>query len=118
MTTMTIDLDRLSRAIEERDAATQLAAYTDDAELLIVDRHHPPSTPRVLAGRDAIGAFISDVAGRDMTHEVVAAVTDGDTLALTEACRYPDGVQVLCSCSAELNDGRISRQTIVQVWDE
>jgi hypothetical protein len=117
MTTLTLDLSGLTRAIEERDATVQLAAYTDDAELRIVDKDHPPSSPRVLAGRAAIGAFVADVAARDMTHEIVASVTDGATLALTEACRYPDGVRVLCACTAELRDGLISRQTIVQVWD-
>jgi ketosteroid isomerase-like protein len=118
MTTTTIDLDRLSRAIEERDAETQLAAYTDDAVMRVVDKNNPPSRPRVFTGKDEIGSFLADIAGRDMTHEVVTVIRDGDRLALTEDCRYPDGVRVLCSCTAELEGGRIRRQTIVQVWDE
>jgi hypothetical protein len=38
--------------------------------------------------------------------------------AYTQACRYPDGTQVLCATVLELDAGLISRQTVVQVWDE
>jgi hypothetical protein len=39
-------------------------------------------------------------------------------VALTEECADPDGTNVLCSCTAHLQDGVITRQHIVQVWDE
>jgi hypothetical protein len=114
----TFDLAALARAIEARDAEAQRAAYADDAEVQIVDRVNMPRAPRVLRGRDEIGAWIDDVCGRDMTHRVEAQVLAADGAAFTERCLYPDGTTVLVSVVLELRDGRIGRQTVVQAWDE
>lgn len=108
----------IKRATEGRDARTLSAFYADDAELRIVDRTNPPSRPRVLRGKQEISAFLEDICGRSMTHAVETAVADGNRLAFTEACSYPDGTKVLCMAMAELKDGSIARQTIVQAWDE
>jgi len=43
---------------------------------------------------------------------------DGDRLAFTQSCAYPDGLKVYCSAMIELKDGKIARQTMVQAWDE
>jgi ketosteroid isomerase-like protein len=112
------DFARLRRAIEERDASSQLALYTDDAEVRLVDRDHPPRAPRVLHGRDAIRQWIEDVCARDMTHRVENEVLGDGRAAFTEACRYPDGTNVLCSAVLELREGRIARQLGVQAWDD
>jgi hypothetical protein len=42
---------------------------------------------------------------------------DGDRLAFTQACAYPDGTRVFCSAMIELEQGKIARQTNVQAWD-
>jgi hypothetical protein len=115
--TTTLDLAALVKAIESRDASTQLAAYAPDAELVLVDATNPPSRPRVLRGTGEIGDHLADVCGRDMTHEVRAAVADGQRVALEVACRYRDGLQVLCLCVADVVDGHITRQRTVQAWD-
>ena len=52
-----------------------------------------------------------------MTHTIESGVADGDRLAFTQACAYPDGTRVLCATMLELNGGQISRQTVVQAWD-
>ncbi len=54
--------------IEERDAATLLGLYAEDAELHVVDRNDQPSHPKIIRGRAAIGEYFADVCGRDMTH--------------------------------------------------
>jgi hypothetical protein len=46
-----------------------------------------------------------------------AGVADGDRLAFTQACAYPDGTRVFCSAMIELEAGKIARQTNVQAWD-
>ena len=74
--------------------------------------------PRVLHGRDEVAAWIQDSCGREMTHAVEHAVVDGRGAAFSEACRYPDGTNVLCATVMELRDGQIARQTVVQAWDE
>lgn len=117
-TTTTFDLEQFTRAIEERDASAQLAMYAPEATVTLADRVSQPGTPRVLSGHDEIQAWVEDVCGRDMTHAVGHAVQDERGAAFTEACRYPDGTNVLCATVLELGDGLITRQVGVQAWDE
>jgi len=117
-TTAGFDLAQLSRAIEERDAASQLAMYAQDATVTIADRITQPGSPRVLQGRDEIATWIQDTCARDMTHRVGHAVQDNAGAAFTIACRYPDATNVLCATVLELADGQIVGQTVVQAWDE
>jgi hypothetical protein len=117
-TTTTFDLTALKHAIEQRDAAGQLALYDPFAEVRLVDRVTTPGNPRVLRGRVEIAAWIEDVCGRDMTHRVEQEVLGEDRAAFAEACRYPDGTNVLCMTVLELEGGRIVRQLAIQAWDE
>jgi ketosteroid isomerase-like protein len=113
----TLTVPALRRAIETRDGETLAAFYTDDAVLRIVDQENPPSSPTELRGRDAIAAYYADVCGRTMTHRVDTAVAEGDRLAFTQTCTYPDGKRVYCAATLELVGGRIARQTAIQAWD-
>ncbi len=113
-----LDLDALRRAIESRDAAAQVALFAPDAEIVMVDKEHPPSDPVRLQGVDAIRAMIEDVCARDMTHEVAFALATPEGAAYTLRCRYPDGTRVQCAALLETRDGLIVRQEGVQAWDE
>lgn len=113
----TFDFAALKRGLEERDADAQVALYDDGAEVRLVDRINTPRSPRVLRGRDEIREWIEDLCARDMTHEVQTPVLADEAIAFTEACRYPDGTNVLCATVLELGDGRIVRQVAVQAWD-
>jgi hypothetical protein len=117
-TSAAFDLDRFTRAAEERDAATQLSMYASGATVTIADRLNQPGSPRVLRGREQIAGWLEDLYGRDMTHAVEHTVHDAHGAAYTEACRYPDGAGVLCATVLELGSNAIERQTVVQVWDE
>jgi hypothetical protein len=117
-TPKSFDLERFTRATEERDASTQLSMYAPDATVTIADRITQPGSPRVLNGREQIKGWIEEVTGRDMTHAVQHTVNDDDGAAFTVACRYPDGTNVLCATVLALQAGSIARQTVVQVWDE
>ena len=55
---------------------------------------------------------------RDMTHKVQHRVLDETGAAYTQACRYPDGTNVLCATVIELDGGVISGQTVLETWDE
>jgi|SRR4051794_23617385 hypothetical protein len=112
-----LDLDALTRAIESRDAAGQLALYADDAILSVVDRDHGPSKPLVFTGREEIGAYLADLFGREMTHRVERAVSDGSGAAYALGCEYPDGTRVRCITVLDVRDGLIARQDGVQAWD-
>lgn len=48
-TTGAFDVEAFRRAIHERDAEAQLALYAQDAEIVTIDRTHPPA-PRCGCG--------------------------------------------------------------------
>ncbi len=108
----------LKRAIEARDGHALASFYADDALMRIVDHSNPPSKPREVKGKAAIAAFHDDVCSRAMTHKVETGVLEGDRLAFTQTCAYPDGMKVICAAMIELKGGKIARQTVVQAWDE
>lgn len=118
MTQTMFDLAGFTRATEEHDAGYLIGLYADDAEVRVIDRLHPPSHPAVFTGRAEIAPWLEDTHSRDMTHTVRSPVAAPGRVALTTECLYPDGTQVLCACTAELQDGLISKQSVVQVWDE
>src|SRR3954463_1364843 len=117
-TTSTFDLDALSRSIEERDVATQLALFADNAELVGYDKDHPPASPQSARGKEEIGKVLADVFSRDMKHRVFGAVVNGDRAAYGIECEYPDGNRVTCAALLDLRDGKIVRQVGLQAWDE
>jgi SnoaL-like domain len=117
-TITSFDLDRFTRAAEERDAATQLSMYGPDAVVTINNKVSQPGAPRLLRGREEIRAWLEDTYGRDMTHTVKHRVLDETGAAYTQACRYPDGTNVLCATVIELDGGVISGQTVLETWDE
>jgi ketosteroid isomerase-like protein len=108
----------IKRAIEGRDGRMLASFYADDAIVRVIDRNNPPSRPREVRGRSAIANFWGDICGRAMTHEVSFNVAEGDRLAFSQACAYPDGARVFCLAMVELKGGRIAQQTLVQAWDE
>ena len=108
----------LKYAIENRDGRMLTEMYADDAVMRVVDRDNPPSKPREIKGKSAIGQYWDDVCGRTMIHKVEATALEGNRLAFTQACAYPEGGKVLCLAMLELKDGMIVGQTAVQVWDE
>ena len=107
----------LARAIEGRDAKTLAAFYADEALLRIIDQDNPPSRPREFKGKQAIASYFDDVCGRAMTHRIESSIGNGQALAFTQACTYPDGTKVFCAAMLDIKDGKIVRQTAIQAWD-
>jgi ketosteroid isomerase-like protein len=112
-----VSVAELKRAIEGRDAKALAAFYADDALLRIIDHDNPPSKPREFKGRQAIASYYNDVCGRAMSHHIEAGLANGQALAFTQACTYPDGTKVFCAAMLDIEDGKIVRQTAVQAWD-
>lgn len=108
----------IKRAIEGRNGPMLSGFYADDATVRIIDRNNPPSKPKELHGKKAISAYWDDICGRAITHEVNFSVAEGDRLAFSQACAYPDGAKVFCLAMIELQNGKIKQQTLVQAWDE
>lgn len=116
--TQVVDGAAIKKAIEGRDGKLMSSFYTDDALVRVFDRNNPPSKPREIRGRAAISTFWDDICSRAMTHKVDTTIADGNNLAFTQACSYPDGTKVFCAAMLELKNGLIARQTVVQAWDE
>jgi hypothetical protein len=117
MTSNAVNIAALKRAIESNNGNMLSNLYADDAVVRIIDRDNPPSRPRELKGKSQISAFYDDVCSRAMTHKVEMGVAEGDRLAFTQNCAYPNGSRVFCSAMLELKAGRIAKQTTVQAWD-
>ena len=92
----------LKRAIEGRNSRALAGFYADDAVLRVIDRDNPPSKPNDIKGKNAITAYFNDVCGRDMTHKIEGGVAEGNRLAFTQSCAYPDGTKVFWSAMVEL----------------
>jgi ketosteroid isomerase-like protein len=108
----------IRKAIEGRDGKMLSSFYADDALVRVIDRNNPPSKPREIRGKAAIATFWDDICSRAMTHKVDTTIAEGEHLAFTQACAYPDGTRVFCAAMLDLKDGKIARQTVVQAWDE
>lgn len=112
-----VTIPALRQAIESRDGATLATFYTDDASLKVIDQNNPPSHPLEIRGSAAISTYYDDVCGRTMTHRVDSGIAQGDRLAFTQTCTYPDGKRVFCAATLELLHGKIKRQVSIQAWD-
>ena len=117
-TSPSFDTETLRRGIEGQTPETLLSLYTDDAELRVVNRNAQPSHPKVLHGRGEIADMLTDVYSRNMTHKLEGCVIQGDRAAYSESCEYADGVRVLSESMITLRDGKISRQILIEAWDE
>lgn len=113
-----LDFKNLRQAVEGRDVERMLSFYADDAELEVVNKNNPPTSPRQLRGKEQIRGYLEDVFSRDMTHHIEDEVVGENRVAYHESCQYPDGTRVLGARSLELRDGRIQRQVELEVWDE
>lgn len=113
------DLTTFKRAVESGwDVGALLPLYDEDAEYVTVDKNNPPSSPRMLRGRTAIGEYLKEAASHGVVSRIEHPVVSDERAAVTFNCRYPSGTRVLCNSMLELDNGRIVRQTDVQAWDE
>jgi hypothetical protein len=122
MTTETetaFDLAAFKRAVESGwDIGALLPLYHEDAEYVTVDKNNPPSSPRVLRGRAAIGEYLKEAASHGVISHIELPVVSDERAAVAFNCRYPNGTRVLCNSILQLEDSLIVRQTDVQAWDE
>jgi ketosteroid isomerase-like protein len=113
-----LDFEALRRASEQKDAEALANHYAEDAEMHVVNRETPPSSPHVLRGREQIAEYLRDVCGRDIKSRIEDEVLGEERIAFNEACEYPDGTRVLSATTLEVRDGKIFRQVSVEAWDE
>jgi hypothetical protein len=81
-----VTVAEIKLAIEGRNAQALSGFYADNAVLRIIDSDNPPSRPREIRGKAAIGEYYADVCGRNMNHKVEAGLADRNHLAFTQSC--------------------------------
>ena len=113
-----LDFEVLRRAVGQRNAELLVSLYAEDAEVRIVNRKAPPSSPFELHGKEEIAQHLRNVASRDMTHRVEYEVIGAERVAFNVVCRFPNGNGLLAAATLELRDGKIVREVDVQAWDE
>jgi hypothetical protein len=113
-----IDFEALRRADERNDAEALVGFYADGAEVRLISKDNPPSSPHVLRGKSEIAEYLRDVCGRNIKHRIEGEVVGEERVAFRQACEYPDGTRVLAATTLEVRDGEISRQVTVEAWDE
>jgi ketosteroid isomerase-like protein len=112
------DFESLRRAAERGDAGVLADLFADDAEVEIVNRSSPPSSPFVLRGKEAIAEYLRSVCGNGTRHRIENEVFGKDRVAFHKAREYGDGTRVLTATTLEVRDGRIVREVDVEAWDE
>ena len=116
-TTTSFDVETFKRAYEEWDIEALLALYTDEVELIQIDRDNPPSTPRTRQGSDVLRGMLEHCAGAGVVATVENAVAGEERAAATITCAFPGGRKVLANAILELEDGRIVRELDVLSGD-
>jgi hypothetical protein len=116
--TATFDARTLRQGLERPDPDKVTSLFHDDAECVVIDKNHPPSSPLLRAGKEEIGEFNRYLFGPGKTHRVESLVVGGDSAAFSDACQYEDGTRVHCNAVLDIDGGEIRRMVCVQAWDE
>jgi ketosteroid isomerase-like protein len=116
-TTTAFDVAAFKRTYEEWDIDGLLALYSNEVELIQIDRDHTPSSPRTRQGSDVLRGMLEHCAGAGVVATVENTVADGQRAAATITCAFPGGRRVLANAILELEDGRIVRELDVLSGD-
>jgi ketosteroid isomerase-like protein len=114
----TLDIHDLRELVAAGDAAGFGAFLADDVVWSVIDQRTPPASPAVLRGRDDVLAVIRDAVSRGIVTHVTDGFVAGDRGAIQLTCTYPTGEHVVENALVEIRDGRITRWSGVQAWDE
>ena len=112
------DIQEFQRAYEKWDIPALLDLYTEEVELVQLDRDNPPSAPRLRQGRQILEGMFTHCANAGVNVSVEHAVCDDRRGAATITCAFPGGRRVTANSVFELRDGRIVRQHDVTVGDQ
>ena len=111
-----LDFGTLRLAIERCDTDLLLGFYAEEAQLSIVKaeaREARRSTPFELCGKAEISKHLRAAFGQETSHRVEGEVVGEDRVTFREACKYPDGSQLVVETTLEVRDGKIVRQVDV-----
>jgi hypothetical protein len=114
-TQLRFDLEGLTSAIESGAERYQLALYADDAQVQIFDCESSGQPPRVLQGKEAIGAWIREWHAHGESPRVTNPEVGPGCVNMVEELRKPDGTNVRFECVAEVSRGQIVKETVTMM---
>ena len=112
-----LDFGTLRLAIERCDTDLLLGFYAEEAQLSIVKAEARRSTPFEFCGKAEISKHLRAAFGQETSHRVEGEVVGEDRVTFREACKYPDGSQLVVETTLEVRDGKIVRQVDVVGMD-
>lgn len=119
-------MERIRRALENRDAEALVDVYADDAVIEEVSSLHPPAHPVIVRGRKAIlerlrGDFSIDAVGgwhrRIDSLAIIDEVETAEAIAFTEVRTYAAGDKVITQHMAHKVGGKIAHDRLVVARD-
>lgn len=119
-------LDRIRRALVDRDLEAIADLYARDATLEEISSLSPPSHPLIVQGREAILARLRDEVLRDPVSgwarqldrvELVDGLETDDAIAFVEARIYVAGDKVIAQHVARRRGDAIAHDRVVIAWD-
>jgi ketosteroid isomerase-like protein len=116
--TQTFDWPAFKSSFEALDAANIGEQVAEDVVYTEVDSRTPPASPRVVRGLAELREMIGYVSATGLKTRITDEVVTPDKVAFTAECTYPDGKRVIGNIIAHVENGRISRMTEVQAFDE
>jgi ketosteroid isomerase-like protein len=111
------DFASFKRAFVSQDVARWAAFFGDDAEWIEYKHSHPPRSPRRMAGKAQIEAFLSQVKASNVVLAIEDEVIGPTRAAFRVWCTRPDGKRIVEHVILHLADGKIARQVDVEAWD-
>lgn len=119
-------MERIRRALENRDAEALADLYADDGVIEEVSSLHPPAHPVIVRGHKAIlerlrGDFSVDAIGgwhrRIESMSIIDEVETNEAVAFTEVRTYAAGDRVITQHIAHKEHGRIAHDRLVIARD-
>ena len=116
-TTTAFELDALKRGYEEWDVEALLDLYADDVEIVQIGGDNPPSSPRVLHGKEVVRGMFEHCSAAGVKAAVEGLVAGPERAAAAITCEFPGGRTVRAHSIFEIEDGRIAVERYVQAGD-
>ena len=116
-TATAFDIEAFKRGYEEWDIEALLGLYSDDVEVVQIDRDNPPGAPRLRQGKEVLRGMFEHCAAAGVKATVENTVTGDHRAAATVTCEFPGGRRVVANGIFDIENGRIVRERDVVSGD-
>ena len=111
------DFEGFRSAFEARDVDRWLPYYAEDAVWVEYRHANPPRAPHIMRGREAIAAFLRDVAGSPLEIVLENEVVGAERAAFTCVVTFADNRRIIENTIVDFGEHGVTRQIDVEAWD-